>query len=172
LAFRFKIYSRHYECLSTDIKLIDGVENGSTCTEIDTGDEFVFSGTSWVPKIVNTKLNGSLANVVTLQSNAVATGNGTAYTPESPMTLTFEISGTSTSRTIVFELAGPKGVYVAHPAIKVGDATYTAVTNTTLGNDTTPASYEVDIPANYSFRARVSAIAGGDVDIAGWAVAQ
>ena len=122
---------------------------------------------------VNATINGSLANIVTLQSNALATGNGTPYTPTSPETLTFEISGTSTSRTIVFELAGPKGVYVAHPAIKVGDTTYTAVASTTLGSDTSPASYEVDIPANYSFRARISvAPEGGDVDVSGWAVSQ
>lgn len=115
---------------------------------------------------------GSLANAVTLQSGAVATGNGTPRTPTSPETLTFEISGTSTSRTVYFELAGPKGVYVAHPAIKVGDTTYTSVTSTTSGDDTTPASYEVDIPAGYSFRARISAVAGGDIDISGWAVGQ
>jgi len=122
---------------------------------------------------VNANIVGSLANLVTLQSNAVLVGNGTPYTPESPITLTFEISGTSTSRTVVFELAGPKGVFIAHPAIKVGDTTYTSVTSTTLGNDTAPASYEVDIPANYSFRTRISvAPVGGDVDIAGWAVAQ
>lgn len=123
-------------------------------------------------KAAPVSISGSLANQVTLQSNASITGNGTTYTPTSPMTLTFEIAGTSTSRTINFELAGPKGAYTAHPAIKVGDSTYTAVTSTTSGDDTTPASYEVDIPAGYSFRARISAIAGGDVDISGWAVAQ
>lgn len=119
--------------------------------------------------------NVSLVNTPTaviLQVNAVATGNGTVYTPTSPETLTFEISGTSTSRTINFEIAGPKGVYQAHSAFLLGDTTYTAVTSTTGGDDTTPKTYEVDIPANYSFRARVSAVAGGDVDIAGWAVAQ
>jgi len=122
---------------------------------------------------IETVVVGSLANVVILQTNAVLVGNGTPYTPASPETLTFEISGTSTSRTIVFELAGPKGVYVAHPAIKVGDTTYTAVASTTLGSDTSPASYEVDIPANYSFRARISvAPEGGDVDVSGWAVSQ
>jgi len=122
---------------------------------------------------IQAELVGSLANLVTLQSNAVLVGNGTPYTPESPITLTFEISGTSTSRTVVFELAGPKGVYIAHSAMKVGDTTYAPVASTTLGDDTTPASYEVDIPANYSFRARISvAPVGGDVDIAGWAVAQ
>jgi len=115
---------------------------------------------------------GSLANAVTLQANASTAGNGIAYTPTSPMALVFEISGTSTSRTIYFELAGPKGVYVTHPAIKVGDSTYTPVASTTSGNDTTPTSYEVDIPAGYSFIARVGAVVGGDVDISGWAVAQ
>lgn len=119
-----------------------------------------------------TVTKGSLAKSVTLQSNAVATGNGTPYSSESPETLTFEISGTSTSRTVVFELAGPKGVYIAYPALKVGDTTYTPTTSTTGGSDTTPESWEVDIPANYSFRARISAISGGNISISGWAVAQ
>jgi len=122
---------------------------------------------------VNASITGSLSNVVILQTNAVAIDNGVPYTPTSPETLTFEISGTSTSRTIVFELAGPKGVFVAHPALKIGDTTYTPTTSTSGGSDTTPESWEVDIPANYTFRARISvAPVGGDVDISGWAVSQ
>jgi len=121
---------------------------------------------------IQAELVGSLPNVVTLQLDASVVGNGTPYTPTSPQTLTFEISGTSTSRTVVFELAGPKGVYQAYPANKIGDSTYTDYTSTTGGSTTMPESWSVDIPANYSFRARISAVAGGDVDIAGWAVAQ
>lgn len=115
---------------------------------------------------------GKKTTAVTLQSNATATGNGTAFTPTVPKTLTFEISGTSTSRTVVFEIAGPSGTFVAHPGYKQGDTTYTPATSTTGGTTTSPESWEVDIPANYSFRARISAVTGGDIDISGWAVAQ
>ena len=115
---------------------------------------------------------GSLANAVILQTAAAAAGNGTPYTPTSPMTLNFEISGTSTSRTVIFEIAGPKGVYQVHPALKLGDTTYTPATQTTGGSNAAPETWEVDIPANYSFRARVSAVAGGNVDVLGSAVAQ
>jgi len=118
------------------------------------------------------KMVSSLASAVILQAGATSASNGTSYKPTSPQTLTFEITGTSTSRTIIFELAGPKGVYQAHPGYKIGDTTYTAATQTTGGSTAAPESWEADIPANYSFRARVSAIAGGNVDISGSAVAQ
>ena len=119
-----------------------------------------------------TKFIGRVPNQVTLQDGATATGNGTAYTAIMPMTLNFEITGTSASRTIVFEIAGPKGVYQSHPAFKLGDTTYTPTATTTGGSDTTPETWEVDVPANYSFRARISAVAGGDIHVAGSAVAQ
>ena len=123
---------------------------------------------------VNATVVGSLAKVIKLQENAVATGNGTPYTPESPMTLTFVITGTSTSRTIVFEIADPiSGVFQNLAlATKLGDISYTPQLQTIGGTTILPESWEVDIPANYSFRARISAVAGGDVDISGWAVAQ
>ena len=121
---------------------------------------------------INTQLIGSLANQVPLQVAVSAPGNGTPYTPASPMTLSFEITGTSTSRTTFFEIAGPKGVYQAHPAYKLGDTTYTPQTTSVRGSDTTPETWEVDIPANYTFRARISAVAGGNVSISGSAVAK
>jgi len=116
---------------------------------------------------------GKKPTAVTLQSNAIAIGNGTVFTPITPATLTFEISGTSTSRTTVFEISGPSGTFVAHPCFKQGDTTYTPATSTTGGNTTAPETWSVDIPANYTFRARISvAPIGGDIDISGWAVAQ
>jgi len=172
MAFTLITSTQRYACLSTDTKPTNGVKLGSLAMETDTGKEFVFNGTTWVPYSQQVSVVGSLAKSVTLQSNASATGNGTHYTPTTPETLTFEISGTSTSRTVVFELAGPKGVYIVYPALKIGDTTYTPTTSATGGSDTTPESWEVDIPANYSFRTRITAVAGGDVDISGWAVAQ
>jgi len=119
------------------------------------------------------ELTGSIIEDVVLQTEAVATGNGMPYTPTNAnMTLNFEITGTSTSRTIIFEIAGASGVYQAHPGYKLGDITYTPATQTTGGSDTAPETWEVDIPVGWSFRARISSIAGGNISIAGKAVMQ
>ena len=58
------------------------IGGGSTCIEIDTGDEFIFSDTAWVPKIVKTSITGSLANRRGLAANkplATAVDVGTTY---------------------------------------------------------------------------------------------
>lgn len=114
-------------------------------------------------------INGSLPNQVTLQSNCTTAINGTTVTPPVDATITFEISGTSTSRTTVFEVAGPSGTFVSAPGYKFGDTTFTPATSTTGGTTTTPETWSVDVPANYTFRARQSAVpAGGYVNISGW----
>lgn len=120
---------------------------------------------------VSSTIVGSLANQITLQSNAIDTGTGTPHTSLTDETLTFTISGASTSRTIIFEIADPvKGVYqnLALPT-KLGDTTYTPQLQTAGGSDTLPETWQVDIPANFSFRARISvAPVGGNVNISGY----
>lgn len=115
------------------------------------------------------KVTGSLTNQVTLQSNATGTGNGTAHTALTDETLTFTITGTSTSRTIVFELADPVAGVFQNLALatKIGDTTYTPQLSTTGGSTALPESWQVDIPAGFSFRAGISAVAGGNVNISG-----
>ena|GEM_PF-6213546 len=59
--FTLATYRQHYDCLSTDIKPTTGINEGSTCKEVDTNREFIFSGTAWVP----TEMEGYGATVAT-----------------------------------------------------------------------------------------------------------
>lgn len=107
---------------------------------------------------------------VTLQNAASAAGNGTPFSPnDGNYTLTFEITGTSTSRTVMFELAGPSGQYIPVTAFSVTDPTKFGQ-QTSGGNNSAPESWQVEVPAGYSFRARVAAVSGGNVTIKGKAV--
>jgi len=115
-------------------------------------------------------VNNLVPASVTLQSAATAMGNGTPYTPTTNMELTFVITGAATARTIVFEMADPvKGVYVAWQAFRPADSTLASTTAN--GSDTAPETWQVSVPAGYSFRARISAITGSPVNVTGWAVA-
>lgn len=110
------------------------------------------------------------AEPVTLQNAATAAGNGTPFAPEDGnYTLTFEITGTSTSRTVLFELAGPSGQYMPVTAFSVTDPTKFGP-QSTGGSNTAPESWQVEVPAGYSFRARISAVTGGNVTVKGKAV--
>lgn len=107
---------------------------------------------------------------VTLQNAVTAIGNGTKFSPtDGNYILTFEIVGTSTSRTVAFEIAGPSGTYVPCTGFNVTDPKRFS-TETTGGNNTVPESWQVEVPAGYSFRTRVSAVAGGNVTVKGKAV--
>lgn len=107
---------------------------------------------------------------VTLQDAATAPGNGTTFAPtENNYTLTFEIVGTSTSRTVLFELAGPSGQYMPITAFSVTDPTKFGQ-QTTGGSNSAPESWQVVVPAGYTFRVRIIAIVGGDMTIKGKAV--
>ena len=61
MAFERKTYSKHYTALSIDAKDTDGIGEGSTCSELDTGKELKFSGTDWVQIVTATSIVGSLA---------------------------------------------------------------------------------------------------------------
>lgn len=107
---------------------------------------------------------------VTLQNAASAAGNGTPFSPnDGNYTLTFEITGTSTNRTVMFELAGPSGQYIPVTAFSVTDPTKFAQ-QTSSGSNTAPESWQVAVPAGYSFRARIGAVSAGNVTIKGKAV--
>ncbi|MBD7967750.1 hypothetical protein [Paenibacillus gallinarum] len=104
---------------------------------------------------------------VTLQNAITTVGNGNDFVAvDGNCTLTFEVVGTSASRTIVFELAGPSGVYMPHTAFNILEPTKFG-TQTIGGSNTAPEIWKVEVPAGFSFRARVSAIAGGNVTIKG-----
>jgi hypothetical protein len=114
---------------------------------------------------VNSVQTASLVADVTLQDAANAIGNGTVLTVGGLKTLTIEINGTSTSRTIMFEGASVSGTYYPITGVKTSDLT-TAVTTTGTGE-----VWQFSITGLVSFRARISAIAGGNVNVKGKAVA-
>lgn len=120
--------------------------------------------------IQKVRVTGAAAQTVTLQNAATAAGNGTPFAPEDGnYTLTFEITGTSTSRTVLFELAGPSGQYIPVTAFSVTDPTKFGP-QTTGGSNTAPESWQVEVPAGYSFRARIGSVTGGNVTVKGKAV--
>lgn len=125
--------------------------------------------------IVNDKLkvelSGSEVEDVILHNAATSLGNGTAYTPAKSenVTLTFEITGTNTARTLLFECAGLSGVFKPCTCFNVADPTKFG-TSTTEGNDASPDSWQVDIPFGWSFRVRSTSFTGGNLTVKGKAV--
>lgn len=102
---------------------------------------------------------------VALQKAANAIGNGTPLAVEGFKTLTVEITGTSTSRTIVFEGASISGVYYAIMGTKLTDFA------TAIQTTGTSELWQFDITGLVSFRTRISAIAGGTVNVEGRVIA-
>ena len=101
---------------------------------------------------------------VTLQNNATANGNGTPFTVGSYKTLTVEVTGTSASRTVVFEAQSTSGAWYPIQGVKLQD--FSMATQTTGNGEV----WQFDITGLAAFRARVSAIAGGNVSVRGKAV--
>lgn len=101
----------------------------------------------------------------TFQNAAVSAANGTALTVAAYKTLTIEISGTSTSRTIVFEGQGPSGTYYPIQGVKSSDL---SMDTQTTGNG---EIWSFEITGLTSFRARISGVSGGNVTVKGKAVA-
>ena len=62
MAFVIVTQTGRYLCLSGDIKTTAGVAGSSLALETDTGNEFIFNGTAWVPYSQPTSIVGSLAN--------------------------------------------------------------------------------------------------------------
>lgn len=117
----------------------------------------------WVtPVHVVSEGNGPTA--VVLQDAATAAGNGTAFLVGSAKELTIEITGTSTSRTVVFEAASVSGTYYPITGVKTSDLS--------MGSQTTGTAevWNFTVTGQVSFRARVSAVAGGNVSVKGNAI--
>jgi hypothetical protein len=108
---------------------------------------------------------GSLTKDISLQDTISTVGDGTAFTVGSFKTLNIKIVGTSTSRTVAFEVAGFDGVYEPLQGMKTSD--FSMATQTTGNNE----SWQFDVTGFVSFRARIVNIAGGYVTVKGRAVA-
>lgn len=114
--------------------------------------------------IVNKVGVESHVSPVTLQDVATVAGNGTVFQVGGKKNLTIEITGTSTSRTILFEGSSVSGAFYPVQGIKLQD--YAMATQTT-GKDEV---WLFDITGLVSFRAKISAVAGGNVTVKGNAV--
>lgn len=97
--------------------------------------------------------------IVLLQNNVTVPSNGIETIINSNDKATIFISGTSTSRTIIFEGKDNDGNWYSASAIKLSDATRA---NQTTGNN---EAWSLDLSNWVSFRIRVSAVAGGYVRV-------
>ncbi len=94
MAFQRLTYIKNYTCLSTDVKPVVGIEAGSTCSEVDTGKEFIFSGTAWVQVITQTAITGSLPK--STMEHYGATINDRPAANSVPVGATFMVVGSTT----------------------------------------------------------------------------
>lgn len=99
--------------------------------------------------------------IVTFQNNVTAPSNGTIFTINSFDKATFFITGTSTSRTIIFEGSDGKGNWYSALATKIPDLT---MAYQTTGNNEV---WTIDLTDWVAIRVRVSAVVGGTVNITG-----
>ncbi|MGG1911792.1 hypothetical protein ABFY54_06995 [Priestia megaterium] len=108
---------------------------------------------------------------VALQNGAASPGVGTPFVPvDGKNTLSFEITGTSTSRTIVFEIAGPRDKYIPITAYSVNNPFIWAQQTKDRSNGL-PESWIVQIPDSWSFRTRITSVTDGNIKASGKAVA-
>ncbi|MFS0723869.1 hypothetical protein [Paenibacillus sp. 1P07SE] len=106
----------------------------------------------------------SLPIEVVLQNESTAAGNGTPLTVGEYKTLTIEVYGTSVSRTVIFEIQSVSNAWYPIQGIKIQD--YSMATQTTGSGEV----WQFDITGVTAVRARISAVAGGNVSVRGRAV--
>jgi hypothetical protein len=114
-----------------------------------------------------TVLTGGASSAVdvTFQDAATVAADGTVFTVGGNKTLTVEIYGTSTSRTIAFIGRGPSGVDRAIMGVRTSDFA-TGVSTTGSGE-----IWQLDITGLTSVFCDLQAVAGGSVSVKGRAVA-
>ncbi|KMY52254.1 hypothetical protein AC625_06690 [Peribacillus loiseleuriae] len=101
----------------------------------------------------------------TFHNAAITVANGNEFEVLAFKDITIDIYGTSTNRTILFEAAGPSGVFKPIQGVKNDD--FAMGTQTSGSNE----SWSFSITGQKKFRVRISAISGGNVTIKGTAVA-
>lgn len=110
-------------------------------------------------------LTGSNVKDIIFHDAATVAGSGTIFDVGGYKTLTVEIYGTSTSRTVEFVARGPSGTDVALSGVNVST---NAVATSTTG---TGEIWQFDITGLISVFMNLSAVAGGNVSVKGRAVA-
>lgn len=120
------------------------------------------AGTNEIGKV---SITGSSTNDITFHDAAIAAADGTILTVSGYKTLTVEIYGTSTSRTIAFIGRGPSGTDRAVMGVKLSDL------STGAGTNGTGEIWQFDITGLTSFFCDLQAVAGGNVTVKGRAVA-
>ena len=105
----------------------------------------------------------SVSDVV-LQDAMSTIGDGKIFIVNDTKTLTLEVSGTSVSRTILFESAGVTGTFYPIKGIKLTDLS--------MGTQTTGSGemWQFDVTGVVQFRAKLTAVVGGNVSVKGKAV--
>lgn len=98
---------------------------------------------------------------VVLQNNVSTIGSGTPLQVGNIKTLTLEISGSSTSQTVVFQGASSSGTYYAIQGTRLNDLTVGSQ-STSLGE-----IWQFDVTGLVSFQANITAISGGNVTVKG-----
>lgn len=104
---------------------------------------------------------------VTLQDGVTAASAEKSFTATKDSVITLVVTGTSTSRTIKFEIAPPGSAsFIPHAALSVSELGKKD-TGTTGGTDTVPEGWRVSVPVGWTFRASITAVTGGNVTVKG-----
>jgi len=114
---------------------------------------------------VDAQLTGSLTTDITFHEDATVAADGTIFTIDGHKTLTVEIYGTSTSRTIEFKGRCVSGIDRPIMGVRLSDL------STTISTTGTGEIWQFDITGLTSVLMDMSAIAGGNVTVKGKAVA-
>lgn len=107
----------------------------------------------------------SVSDVHTFHDEATVAADGTAFTVGGHTTLTVEITGTSTSRTVDFKGAGPDGTYRSISGVNL-DGLASATSTTGTGE-----LWQFDITGLETVIMDLSAVSDGNVTVKGRAVA-
>ena len=102
-----------------------------------------------------------ILNYFTFQDVATVVLEGNEYKNDCADSITFEISGTSVSRTIVFEGLSLSGAWYPIQCANLSTITFASQTN---GSG---ELWQVDISGLLRFRTRISAVSGGNITIKG-----
>ena len=152
------ITGAHLGGLHADTKPTTNVPKGYIFLEYDTGNKYIFDGTTWWPIAAPVSIVGSLENLLTAVS---ASGAGSPIPVNSYKNYIFEVYGTATSFDIQIQAIGPSGT---PRNLKVWDE----LNNVYLTGDIVAQGfYSVSVPAFTNIMANVVSVSGGVVNIGG-----